>query len=292
MMHYKQQLFFFLCVILFSFIITIDIDKEVNIVNQMKQQRQMDSQKPTKPPMQINSDVLVTSTLSANSISAKSLDASGNVKIISTSKSNALKVKELTTNTISVEKIKPKNGVLTIYGNVVMANEVKKSKGDSFSLKGVEQWKMISHDDFEDKESLKGWSDIKTNNCTNKQGKVNTHLGGHCNFAGNEVKKIYTNLPKHKILRVNAVYHMLDLWKGEKGYMKIDGETKWSKKGITKTNGNDFCGGDEKDASFNMKIDITIEHDKDEVEIVFGSTLQGDPCVHSFAVDDVMIYTK
>ena len=76
----------------------------------MKQQRQMDSQKPTKPPMQINSDVLVTSTLSANSISAKSLDASGNVKIISTSKSNALKVKELTTNTISVEKIKPKNG--------------------------------------------------------------------------------------------------------------------------------------------------------------------------------------
>ncbi len=39
-------------------------------------------------------------------------------------------------------------------------------------------------------------------------------------------------------------------------------------------------------------IDVSFPHEKSEVKISFGSTLDEDPCNESFGIDDVMIYTK
>jgi len=39
-------------------------------------------------------------------------------------------------------------------------------------------------------------------------------------------------------------------------------------------------------------IDVTVPHDKSEVKISFGSTLDEDACNESFGIDDVMIYLK
>lgn len=298
MMLNQQKIFFFLLFILFSSYSLQKIDKEVSIIDEMKKERlnSFSSNKRNipinqKPPMVINSNLQVKSTLSANTITANMLNGNGNVKILNSATSSSLSVNELKVTALSVEKIKPANGVLTINGNVILTNDIN-LKGDSFAVKGVEQWRMISHEDFEDNSKINGWNNTKTNNCTSKNGITNTHLGGHCNFAGTEVRKVYTNLPPHHKLRVNALYHLLDMWKGEMGYMKIDGKIYWSKKGYSKENGVDFCGGDYSDPAFNAKIDVTIEHDKEEVEIIFGSTLEGDPCLHSFGVDDVMIYMK
>ena len=62
---------------------------------------------------------------------------------------------------------------------------------------------MKYHDDFQSDASLEGWNDKRTNRC--KKNDNNVHLGGHCNFAGNEVKKLFTNLPKHSFIRINAI---------------------------------------------------------------------------------------
>jgi hypothetical protein len=45
---------------------------------------------------------------------------------------------------------------------------------------------------------------------------------------------------------------MLDSWEGETGYMKIDDEIVWSRKGESSAKGINFCGGEHNDAAFNM----------------------------------------
>jgi len=53
---------------------------------------------------------------------------------------------------------------------------------------------MIHHNDFENEESAKDWSHPVLNSC--KDG-VNYFLGGHCNFATEEISKKFVDLPKH-----------------------------------------------------------------------------------------------
>lgn len=246
-----------------------------------------------RPPMTINSNFFIKDTLSSNEITTNKLHASGNVRILSSTKLSNLSTNQLTVNQLFLEKITPENGVLTINGNVIIGNENSSSHKqtyDSFASKRIKEWSMKYHDDFQNEASLEGWNDKRTNKCNKNDN--NIHLGGHCNFAGNEVKKLFTNLPKHSLIRINAVYHMLDSWNGEYGYMKVDGVEKWKKKGVNSNKGIDVCGGDSKDTAFNINIDVVMEHTADEVEILFGSELQGDACKHSFAVDDVMIYTR
>ena len=246
-----------------------------------------------RAPMTINSNLLIKDTLSSNEITTNKLNASGNVRILSSTKLSNLSTNQVTVNKLFLEKINPENGVLTVNGNVIIANEhpsTHKQLSDSFTSKRIKEWSMKYHDDFQSDASLEGWNDKRTNRC--KKNDNNVHLGGHCNFAGNEVKKLFTNLPKHSFIRINAVYHMLDSWNGEYGYMKVDGVEKWKKKGESTDKGIDVCGGDSKDTAFNIKIDVVMEHTADEVEILFGSELVGDACKHSFAIDDVMIYTK
>jgi hypothetical protein len=37
---------------------------------------------------------------------------------------------------------------------------------------------------------------------------------------------------------------------------------------------------------------VTVPHEKSEVKISFGSTLDMDACTQSFGIDDVMIFLK
>ena len=160
MMLNQQKIFFFLLFILFSSYSLQNIDKEVSIIDEMKKERlnSFSSNKNNipinqRPPMVINSNLQVTSTLSANTITAKMLNGNGNVKILNSATSSSLSVNELKVTALSVEKIKPANGVLTINGNVILTNDIN-LKGDSFAINGVEQWRMISHEDFEDNSKI------------------------------------------------------------------------------------------------------------------------------------------
>ena len=39
-------------------------------------------------------------------------------------------------------------------------------------------------------------------------------------------------------------------------------------------------------------VEVTIPHKDDKIMIAFGSSLKTDPCLASYAVDDIMIYVK
>lgn len=54
------------------------------------------------------------------------------------------------------------------------------------------QWTMVYLDDFQG--NAMGWSKEKLSTCGTND---NMFLGGHCNFAGEEVWKKYTKLPQH-----------------------------------------------------------------------------------------------
>ena len=86
---------------------------------------------------------------------------------------------------------------------------------------------------------------------------------------------------------------MIDNWNGEMGYMKIDNIINWAKIGKSNLkNGINFCGDSKFSDIIGEKIDVILEHNNDEVEITFGSTLKGNPCKHSYGIGNVMVYIK
>jgi len=86
-----------------------------------------------------------------------------------------------------------------------------------------EQWIMVNYDDFQG--SAQGWDKEKLSVCGSND---NMFLGGHCNFGGEEVFKIYGNLPPHKMIKITANFHFFDKWEGEEAYMSIDKLPVWS----------------------------------------------------------------
>ena len=118
-------------------------------------------------------------------------------------------------------------------------------------------------------------------------------LGGHCNFANTNVSKTYTNLPPHTLLRLSARFHFLDQWRGETGFALVDQNYVWTEScgdtGSNHSSGVDVCGGPAADLKFSSPVRAIMKHDQPTATIVFGSTLQGDPCRHSFGVDDVIV---
>lgn len=297
----KKKMIIPITLILLSTILTQNIEKELLIMKEKREEannthiNQSDQGSTTdnkRHPVKINSNIIITGDLTANEVIVNELKATGNVIVEGESKAESVKVDKTNSNVVIVEKITPKDGTLTIEGNVVMTNELigdQISIKGNYALNGVKQWQLIKHDDFESESTLKGWSDQRVNKC--KKG-ANSHLGGHCNLSHDEVNKVFTGLPSHRQVRINALYHMLDKWNGETGYMKVNDVIYWSQEGHMKDKGIDLCGGNYNDPELNIPIDVIIDHLESEIKIAFGSTLKGDPCEQSFGIDDVMIYTK
>lgn len=247
-----------------------------------------------KKELKINSDFTVTGGVTASKFYSEYAKISGNMQIEKSLKSNLINTEKITTQSLITERILSSTGVLTIEADLIINNDVMADtvnmRGTSFILEGVRQWGLVHHDDFETEKSLQDWSDKRTSRCKNG---TNTFLGGHCNFSYNEVTKTFKNLPTHEKLKLNAAFHMLDAWDGEYAYMKVDGVKVWTRKGQQSSKGGiDICGGDSSDPAFNIPIDVSIPHTSDEVTVSFGTTLEKDPCNHSFGIDDVMIYVR
>jgi hypothetical protein len=115
-------------------------------------------------------------------------------------------------------------------------------------------------------------------------------FGGHCNFAAEEVTRNY-QLPPHSWIRIAASYHMFDNWVGETGYLKLDDKVVWSQHGESKTHGVHVCGGESAD-KLNLPIYVTQPHSARNMTLSFGSTLPADPCNASFAIDNVVVYSR
>eukprot|EP00743_Colponemidia_sp_Colp-15_P000323 GILK01000374.1.p1 GENE.GILK01000374.1~~GILK01000374.1.p1 ORF type:complete len:295 (-),score=33.87 GILK01000374.1:88-972(-) len=173
---------------------------------------------------------------------------------------------------------------------------------DELLLNGVKQWNLVSHEDFE--QGAEGWR-MKMHGQTGSSGAPtgscvpggNKHMGGHCQSAGHEFTRTYTNLPPHSHLKISAKYHFIDSWEGEAAYAKIDNAYVWIEHHhhapTGKQQGIHMCGdGQYKETRWGVPIDTVVSHTGSSVTVAFGALLDEHPCNESFGVDDVTIYVK
>jgi len=189
-----------------------------------------------------------------------------------------------------------KTANITSKGNLIV-----KGLGKNLVLNGHPFWTLIAHEDFETplpqlteemKEDIFNWNDTRTDHCGNIH---DTFLGGYCNFAGDLVSKAYM-LPQHSYVHLTARYHFIDRWLGESAYMLVDGVTVWTKSHmhckkvyLEYCRGLNICGDEKYSDTLSHLVDITIPHNNSIVEVAFGSSLEEDPCVASWGVDDIVI---
>lgn len=115
---------------------------------------------------------------------------------------------------------------MQVYPNLIIEADLNLQftySESSLIYENTEQWVMVSYDDFQG--SAKEWSKEKFSVCGTND---NIFLGGHCNFGGEEVFKVYKNLPVHKMIKITANFHFFDKWEGEEAYMNVDKVPVWS----------------------------------------------------------------
>ncbi len=91
----------------------------------------------------------------------------------------------------------PSNTII-VNGNILVTQEGASNQAISFIAEnmvigGVQQWKLVRHDDFED--GADGWSLLETSSC---HGNSDKFLGGHFKIGHGEAVKTFANLPPHK----------------------------------------------------------------------------------------------
>jgi len=158
-------------------------------------------------------------------------------------------------------------------------------------------WAIVAHDDFETPLSVSEiedpfqWNDTRTERC----GGLDTMFGGYCNFANTIVSRAFM-LPRHSTLRVTARFHFIDRWLGESGFMLVDGKLVWSKSHfhckkvyLEYCHGINVCGDEKYADTLSQVVEVSIPHNKTHVQVSFGSTLEEDPCLVSWGVDDLVI---
>ncbi|CEM20972.1 unnamed protein product [Vitrella brassicaformis CCMP3155] len=167
------------------------------------------------------------------------------------------------------------------------------------TIGGLHPWVLIALDTFDEStgaDKVK-WSSHEESRCGSTP---DVFLGGHCKLAAGVVSKAYQGLPAHSRIRLTARAHFLDEWRGESLYLRVDGTPVWSERyhWCTAFNttaclgyGVNVCGQSRPDR-LSVPIDVTVPHDRDGVEVVFGSTIDDsvDPCDASWGIDDVAVF--
>ena len=271
---------FFLLIFLLKIFFCLENSNEI----QKLKMKNFDELKSEKNSLKINSDFEIFGTLTTEKLTTKNLEINGDLKITEEAKVDKMKISKLDTNFATVKKIIPSNGVLTIKGNVILTDKnIKSEKKNNFLQ--IEKWKLFYFNDFESAENLLGWS----SKIIGKNLENNNFLGGKCALSEKELTKTFKKLPNHKKLRIKGNFLMIGDWNDEKGYLKINNEIKWSKKGNKKY----FEFNSKNNDKFNnVNFDVVFEHFHDEVNVAFGSTLDENSCKHSYAIDNIQVYVK
>lgn len=226
----------------------------------------------------INGDFDVHGMVTCKSIQSSSIESSGDISISSSLVVDELHSTYVTAQKLYVDTINSATGTITIEGDLLFSTQ----STSSFLEKN---WALKEHNSFQ--ETHDGWSHNTRNSCDG----INHFLGGKCELAEQELTKIF-NFSSHNYIRITATLHMLGPWNGETAYVKVDGDQVWSQSGLSHSSNLKVCGHEFADTRYGIHIDATVPHTDEQVEISFGSTLKSQPCLASFAVDDVMVYTR
>lgn len=157
----------------------------------------------------------------------------------------------------------------------------------------VDQWALIHFDVFETTEA-DGWSNSTVTSC----GGVRM-LGGYCQFSAGTTWKEFLNLPEHEEVRIKAVWHFIDEWRGETGFMELgtsaDTNVFWALTYDITSHKNpiNMCGdSDIGEGKFSSTIDIQFKHDTSDLLVTFGSTLEEQPCEKSWGISGFEVYIR
>ncbi|CAG9314398.1 unnamed protein product [Blepharisma stoltei] len=161
---------------------------------------------------------------------------------------------------------------------------------NTFSLNGVNQWRLIHSEDFT---SPTGWSNNANSECAGI-----VMLGGYCQFSSSEVAKTFLDLPSHSSIKIKATFHFIDAWIGEAAYLKVDLEGKYeyvwneSYKAGQASSGINICGAHHAEGKFSSDIEVNLPHSDSSLSVVFGTTLDQDPCDESWGVSSFEIFIR
>eukprot|EP00929_Paragymnodinium_shiwhaense_P007435 TRINITY_DN111355_c0_g1_i1.p1 TRINITY_DN111355_c0_g1~~TRINITY_DN111355_c0_g1_i1.p1 ORF type:complete len:310 (-),score=82.52 TRINITY_DN111355_c0_g1_i1:100-1029(-) len=167
-----------------------------------------------------------------------------------------------------------------------------------YSVKRVHQWQLVRSEDFN--APPVGWNIQAVTSC----GGIHM-LGGYCKHAAGEMRKVFKGLPAHRQLRVKAVFHFIDRWAGESGYMKLNTlrdvtpTVVWSemhRQKLEQTTAVSLCGKPHvAESKFTANIDVTLDHNSDTLDMIFGSTMDAaaaDPCEESWGISSIEVYCR
>lgn len=184
--------------------------------------------------------------------------------------------------------------LIEIKGNSVISNSID-IKGEVLYNKEP-QWRMITHDNYERSKNNTNltWSFNKTTECG-----FHNILGGYCQTSKEEMTKEINDLPSHKFIKIEANFHFIGQWDSHSGYMKIDHsynlnnpQIVWATRCKNELNNSLKLCGDINVCKIASPISVTINHSKPYIKLLFGSTLEGNPCEKSYGISDVRIYIK
>jgi len=240
-----------------------------------------------------NKRLMVNGTLECKALETANLTVLGDVTV-ATMRSSRISTTLISADVVETGIIRSPTNTITIDGNLVL--DGSNAGATSFLateviIGGVKQWRLLHHDDFEpDTNYSSGWDVTARGTCGS--GSKDHFLGGHCKTAAENASKTFENLPRHSQLRVKARVHFLDQWDGEAAFMLVDGTFMWADTATSPKRGFNLCGADASEARISVPVDVTLKHSGPAATVMFGSSLQGDACTHSWAVDDVVLYVR
>lgn len=183
------------------------------------------------------------------------------------------------------------NNTSTISSNTLLTNSLNLE--GPLSYKDVPQWRMYSYDNFENNMTSLGWNISKTSECRSNY----KMIGGFCQLSKESIVKRFNKLPKHSMIRVEALYHFIGNWEQHTGYLqaRINGSDKFIWSSRCKTNNDneytkEMC--EYQVCKIGEVINVSFYHNEDNLKLIFGSTLTGHPCDQSYGVSDIKIYIK
>jgi len=265
---------------------------------EVKSKLQSMEQQPEFKGVTFNRRLLVNATMRCEALETINLTVVGDVTT-DTVKCSRVSSSLVSTDVLETGIIRSPTGTITIDGNLVIAGGEAQSATSFLATEvivgGVRQWSLLHHDDFE--HGMDGWKAPGRGSCGDDT--TDHFLGGHCKTSSANATKIFRELPKHAQVRVTARVHFIDRWSGEAAYLRANERIIWADtasspnfpEGEEVGLGN-VCGGPLPDSRLSVPVDVTFAHEGSELELTFGSSLQSDPCEGSWAVDDVIVYTK
>lgn len=165
--------------------------------------------------------------------------------------------------------------------------------GSTLTMNNVRQWQLIQVESFSGAQA-DGWSVDRVTTC----GGV-TMMGGYCELASESTTKTFVDLPLHSQVRIVATFHFLDQWEGESGFLRTEVNNNlaivWTDRHTLEAGASGFniCGSDRyPENKFAALVDVTIAHARDSLTVEFGSTLDEQPCTHSYGVSGFQLYIR